>query len=136
MTELLPRPRAPYTESPSAPHPMPHPPAAPELAQPVPEFAAQLYQRPERRAHRMPVDGQWFKRAVFYEMLVQAGADSNGDGYGDLPGLISRLDYFQWLGRRLPVAATVLRLAAARRRVRHPRLLPDRPRVRHASTTS
>jgi maltose alpha-D-glucosyltransferase / alpha-amylase len=50
------------------------------------------------RARRMPVEPQWYKRAVFYEMLVQAGYDSNGDGYGDLPGLISKLDYYQWLG--------------------------------------
>jgi maltose alpha-D-glucosyltransferase/alpha-amylase len=53
---------------------------------------------PHRRAVRMPTDPGWFRRAVFYEMLVQAGHDSNGDGHGDLPGLISRLDYFQWLG--------------------------------------
>src|SRR5262245_49568392 len=49
-------------------------------------------------ARRMPVEPQWYKRAVFYEMLVQAGYDSNGDGHGDLPGLISKLDYYQWLG--------------------------------------
>jgi len=40
----------------------------------------------------------WFKRAVFYEVLVSAFADSNGDGFGDLPGLTSGLDYLQWLG--------------------------------------
>ncbi|MEN3307108.1 MAG: maltose alpha-D-glucosyltransferase / alpha-amylase, partial [Micromonosporaceae bacterium] len=51
-----------------------------------------------RHARRMPVEPQWYRRAVFYEMLVQAGYDSNGDGYGDLPGLISKLDYYQWLG--------------------------------------
>jgi len=40
----------------------------------------------------------WFKRAIFYELLVRAFQDSNGDGIGDFPGLISRLDYLQWLG--------------------------------------
>ncbi|MDX6216743.1 MAG: maltose alpha-D-glucosyltransferase / alpha-amylase, partial [Frankiales bacterium] len=43
-------------------------------------------------------DPLWFKRAVFYEVLVRGFADSNGDGTGDIPGLISKLDYLQWLG--------------------------------------
>ncbi|WP_345016782.1 maltose alpha-D-glucosyltransferase, partial [Saccharothrix violaceirubra] len=40
----------------------------------------------------------WFKSAVFYEVLVRAFSDSDGDGFGDLRGLASRLDYLQWLG--------------------------------------
>ncbi len=43
-------------------------------------------------------DPQWFKRAVFYEVLVRAFNDSNGDGTGDLKGLTEKLDYIQWLG--------------------------------------
>jgi len=43
-------------------------------------------------------DPEWFKRAVFYEVLVGTFADSNGDGTGDLRGLSSRLDYLSWLG--------------------------------------
>jgi maltose alpha-D-glucosyltransferase/alpha-amylase len=43
-------------------------------------------------------DSLWFKRAVFYELLVRAFQDGNNDGIGDFPGLISRLDYLQWLG--------------------------------------
>jgi maltose alpha-D-glucosyltransferase / alpha-amylase len=43
-------------------------------------------------------DPQWYRRAVFYEVSVRGFADSNGDGTGDLPGLISKLDYLQWLG--------------------------------------
>ncbi len=43
-------------------------------------------------------DPEWFKRAVFYEVLVRAFADDNGDGTGDLRGLMSRLDYLSWLG--------------------------------------
>jgi maltose alpha-D-glucosyltransferase/alpha-amylase len=46
----------------------------------------------------MPVEPEWYKRAIFYEILVQAGNDSNGDGHGDLPGLTAKLDYLQWLG--------------------------------------
>jgi maltose alpha-D-glucosyltransferase/alpha-amylase len=43
-------------------------------------------------------DPLWFKRAVFYEVLVRGFADSNGDGIGDFPGLVQRLDYLRWLG--------------------------------------
>jgi maltose alpha-D-glucosyltransferase / alpha-amylase len=43
-------------------------------------------------------DPLWFKRAVFYEVLIRGFADSNGDGTGDIRGLISKLDYLQWLG--------------------------------------
>ena len=44
------------------------------------------------------VDPRWYKRAVFYEVLVRGFADSNGDGTGDLKGLVSKLDYLNWLG--------------------------------------
>ncbi|WP_371479473.1 maltose alpha-D-glucosyltransferase [Kitasatospora sp. NBC_00315] len=44
------------------------------------------------------LDPEWFKRAVFYEVLVRSFQDSNGDGVGDLQGLTSKLDYLQWLG--------------------------------------
>ncbi len=43
-------------------------------------------------------DPEWFKRAVFYEVLVRSFQDSNGDGIGDLKGLTAKLDYLQWLG--------------------------------------
>ena len=43
-------------------------------------------------------DPEWYKRAVFYEVLVRGFVDSSGDGTGDLRGLTSRLDYLQWLG--------------------------------------
>jgi maltose alpha-D-glucosyltransferase/alpha-amylase len=43
-------------------------------------------------------DPDWYKTAVFYEVLTRAFADSNGDGTGDIPGLLERLDYLQWLG--------------------------------------
>jgi alpha-glucosidase len=41
---------------------------------------------------------KWWQRAVFYEILPISFQDSNGDGKGDLPGLISRIDYLEWLG--------------------------------------
>jgi maltose alpha-D-glucosyltransferase/alpha-amylase len=43
-------------------------------------------------------DTEWFRTAVFYEVLVRSFRDSNGDGTGDFKGLIEKLDYIQWLG--------------------------------------
>ena len=40
----------------------------------------------------------WFKSAVFYEVLVRSFRDSDGDGIGDFKGLTEKLDYLQWLG--------------------------------------
>jgi alpha-amylase len=40
-----------------------------------------------------PAGNHWYNRAVFYQVFVRSFQDSNGDGKGDLPGLISRLDY-------------------------------------------
>ncbi|MDQ4006242.1 MAG: alpha-amylase family protein, partial [Actinomycetota bacterium] len=41
---------------------------------------------------------RWYKFGVIYELNVRTYADSNGDGIGDLRGLISRLDYLARLG--------------------------------------
>ncbi len=46
----------------------------------------------------LALDPQWHRRSVFYEVMVRSFMDSNGDGIGDLAGLISKLDYLQWLG--------------------------------------
>ncbi len=40
----------------------------------------------------------WWQSAVFYQIYPRSFQDSNGDGIGDIPGLISRLDYLQQLG--------------------------------------
>jgi maltose alpha-D-glucosyltransferase/alpha-amylase len=53
---------------------------------------------PDSFSFDTPRDPEWYKRAVFYEVLVRGYHDSNGDGTGDIRGLISRLDYLQWLG--------------------------------------
>ncbi|MGD9526554.1 maltose alpha-D-glucosyltransferase [Pseudonocardia sp.] len=49
-------------------------------------------------ARTLEIEPDWFKGAVFYEVLVRAFADTNRDGTGDLPGLTEKLDYIQWLG--------------------------------------
>ena len=40
----------------------------------------------------------WWKEAVIYQIYPKSFHDSNGDGIGDLPGILSRLDYLQKLG--------------------------------------
>jgi glycosidase len=40
----------------------------------------------------------WLADAVLYQIYPQSFADSNGDGIGDLGGILERLDYLQWLG--------------------------------------
>ena len=65
--------------------------------------------RPVLRARARPADPEgpdlmscddpmWFKRAVFYEVLVRSFKDSNGDGVGDFSGVREKLDYLAWLG--------------------------------------
>lgn len=62
---------------------------------------------PERRQPEVPTpvgkggrdaDPEWYRTAVFYEVMLRTFADAAGNGSGDLPGLIQRLDYLQWLG--------------------------------------
>jgi len=40
----------------------------------------------------------WWQHGVIYQIYPRSFQDSNGDGVGDLQGIISRLDYLQWLG--------------------------------------
>ncbi|MGH3097414.1 MAG: maltose alpha-D-glucosyltransferase [Streptosporangiales bacterium] len=58
-------------------------------------------------------DPGWYKRAVFYEVLVRGFHDSTDDGVGDLKGLTSRIDYLSWLGVDclwlLPIYASPMR---------------------------
>ncbi len=49
-------------------------------------------------AEAAPADPHWYKRAVFYEVLVRAFHDHDGNGTGDLIGLTQKLDYLEWLG--------------------------------------
>lgn len=41
---------------------------------------------------------KWWQKAVFYQIYPRSFADGNGDGIGDLRGMIERLDYLQDLG--------------------------------------
>ena len=42
--------------------------------------------------------GKWWQNAVIYQIYPRSFQDSNGDGIGDLQGIISRLDYLKTLG--------------------------------------
>src|SRR5436190_23444767 len=57
------------------------------------ELAANAISVPEKD------DGlTWWQRAVIYEITPISFLDTNGDGKGDLAGLISRVEYMSWLG--------------------------------------
>ncbi|MFT8705531.1 alpha-amylase family glycosyl hydrolase [Bifidobacterium aquikefiricola] len=40
----------------------------------------------------------WLRTAIFYEIYPQSFSDSNGDGIGDIPGIINKLEYIRSLG--------------------------------------
>jgi alpha-glucosidase len=43
-------------------------------------------------------DAAWWRDGVLYQIYVRSFADSDGDGVGDLGGVIDYLDHFAWLG--------------------------------------
>jgi len=54
--------------------------------------------KPIPEATTAPLDQNWWKGAVIYEVYPRSFADSDGDGVGDLNGITAHLDYLQELG--------------------------------------
>ena len=46
----------------------------------------------------MDFDRTWWRESIIYEVYIQSFQDTNGDGIGDLKGVIQRLDYLKRLG--------------------------------------
>lgn len=44
------------------------------------------------------MENKWWQKRVFYQIYPRSFSDSNGDGIGDINGIISKLDYLKWLG--------------------------------------
>ena len=47
---------------------------------------------------KTPAEKKWWREAVVYQIYPRSFKDTNGDGVGDLKGIISELDYIKSLG--------------------------------------
>ncbi|MCB0640181.1 MAG: alpha-glucosidase, partial [Phaeodactylibacter sp.] len=56
-------------------------------------------EQPETTETKMPTEASnWWKEGVLYQLYPQSFKDTDGDGFGDLRGIIEKLDYLQSLG--------------------------------------
>lgn len=57
-----------------------------------------LIKKQIRSERKMKLEKKWWKESVVYQIYPRSFMDSNGDGIGDLRGIISKLDYLNELG--------------------------------------
>jgi alpha-glucosidase len=62
------------------------------------EHIGTLARMPSAPVGKSSVPDTWWRSAVVYQIYVRSFADSNGDGHGDLQGVIDHLDHVSWLG--------------------------------------
>ena len=76
-------------------------------------------------------DEIWWRYGIFYQIYPRSFQDSDGDGVGDITGIIDRLPYLQELGVDAVWLSPIFPLADGRFRLRHLRLYRHRSAVRH-----
>ena len=74
----------------------------------------------------------WWRGATIYQIYPRSFLDTNGDGVGDLPGILAKLDYVASLGVEADLDLAVLQVADGRFRLRHRRLPRRGSDLRHA----
>ena len=87
---------------------------------------------PPRPGDAIVQSPDWYKDAVIYQTHIKAFFDANSDGIGDFDGADPEARLYPGARRLGDLAAAVLSLAAARRRLRHRRLPHRQPGLRHA----
>ena len=58
----------------------------------------QVWSLQGRQPAKLMINDLWYKNALIYCLSVGTYMDANGDGIGDFPGLMRRLDYLHGLG--------------------------------------
>lgn len=71
----------------------------PALGRPMPQHC-RAQERNDEHVSRVNTmkSLKWWQQAVFYQIYPRSFADGNGDGIGDFPGMIAKLDYLRDLG--------------------------------------